>query len=686
MKKKLMYWHILISFTLFVIILSNLSKVVFSEELNTIIESQIALHATLHHVGVQVNFTGDHNANASASLEANIDNAGFKTVHRLSRVANNRFVGTVFSIPPESEVEVRVTLHDPDNSSPIVLSDSIQTRSEQIPQSSGATLHVSINDGDAENGDGSVEKPYTRIAQALEFLHAGTTILIHAGVYYEQLDIPYGYGGSAENPATIRSAGDGEVILTGISETLKNPSLWQGEGNDIYSTTLAQTYFVNVDGQRLWRYETFSDLQTLSFNTPSGFYMDENKQKLYVKLPHNISPHSNEIQVSTLDYAMQLNNVSHLVIKDLIFSGYGSSQFSHALAIAENSQEIWIVNNRFEHMSTAIWFEGYSEDITIMNNDFSDEGVNDFDWEQVKKNQWWLERGAVFCSNDDYSGRGIIFYKNTVHDMFDGIKITGQEHLDYANNSDIEANIFRHLSDDGVETDGWSSNVRVVNNYFENLLSGVSVAPAIGGPTYVIANLITDLNNVAGTDYETVAVKFNVSDKEPSGEVFVYHNTATTQEANQAAFSITNKVDSQGIFLKNNIWVGTAYALYYWLDHTIDFNEDYDLHFSTGENTIFFQGEAYKTVADYAQRYQLCQNCTMGDPLFKQATAIDTLAAINTPFKNKIDNSDKPVLFKHADYQLSEHSPARNKAVLIPGINDNFLGSAPDIGAVEFIE
>jgi hypothetical protein len=622
--------------------------------------TRISLHATMHHVGVQIDFSGDINSNATATLEANINNAGFQAVHRLSRVSSDRFVGTVFSVPAKSAVQVRVSLQDPDGVDNTTLTDSITTRGEQVPQSSGQTLHVSVNQGNDTTGDGSLAKPYASITAALELLQVGTTVLIHAGTYHEQLDVPYGSRGEANNPITLRSAGDGEVILDAISAPLKNSTAWKDEGNHIYSTTVEQTYFVSVQGKRLWRYDTLVNFETLALNTNGGFYMDEDIKKLYVKLPNNESPQQHEIHVSILNYGLQLNKVAYLVVDGLTFSSYGSGQFSNAISLAEESEEIWIVNNRFEHMSTAIWFEAYSEDITIMNNDFSDEGVNDFDWAQVKEHQWWLERGAVFCSNDGYSGRGIIFYKNTVHDMFDGLKISGKDLQRYANNSDVEANTFTHLSDDGIETDGWSSNVRIVNNHFSNLLSGVSVAPALGGPTYIIGNVIADLNNVAGTSYETVAVKFNVSDEPPSGEVFVYHNTATTTETNQAAFSVTNNTNSQGIFLKNNIWMGTAYSLYYWLKNTVPFNEDYDLHFATGDNIVLFQGDEYQNLNDYSSAYNLCQNCKMGDPLFKNST--------------------------ENNYQLSENSPAINQAAPILGINDNFLGTAPDMGALEYVE
>ena len=624
-------------------------------------KTNMTLQSTFHHVGIQITLMDKSNTNFHTKLEANINHSGFKLMHRLSQVASNRFVGTIFNLSPNDHVKVRVTLYNLKTHKAHVFHDEINTRSSNIPKSVGNTLHVDVNKGSDINADGSIEKPYATIAQALEFIKPNTTLLIHAGTYHEQIDVPYGDKKSQEGQfVTIRSASDGLVILDGISPTLKKANAWSDEGNNIYSTSVKQSYFVGIDGQRLWRYDDFTRFKNLSLKTNGGFYVDKEIGKLYVKLPNNASPNRHEIQVSTLDYGLQLNNISNLVIRDLTFRGYGAGQFSHAISISEDSKEIWIVNNRFENMETSIWLEGYSENITIMNNDFSDQGINAFTWDNVKEHQWWLERGAVFCSNDGYSGRGLIFYKNTVHDMFDGIKITGKEILNYANNSDVEANIFRHLSDDGIETDGWSSNVRIINNRFENLLSGVSVAPAIGGPTYVIGNIMDNLNNVAGTDYETVAVKFNVSDEPASGEIFVYYNTASTHEKDQAAFSVTNNSAAQGVFLKNNIWVGTAYAFYYWLKTDLAFQQDYDLHFALGDKVILYQGEEYQTIQAYSKHSKTCQHCKIADPLFKNIEA--------------------------GNYALNADSPARNQAVLIPGINGNYLGSAPDIGALEYVE
>ena len=619
--------------------------------------SDIDIHATFHNVGVQVNISGDDNNNATATLEANINGAGFEIIHPLSKVYTNRFVGSVFSLPPETNVEVRVTVSDPDGVTNGVQTASITTRSEQIPISTGNTIHVAKTGSDG-SGNGSEVNPFATIQHAVNQTNPGSTVLIHAGTYHEQVEMPWGEGGTPTNPITIKSAAGESVILDGTDAAYNDAAAWTDEGDNLYSISLSDTYYVGVDGNRLWRYDSLNDLKNLIYSTDGGFFADTSASKLYLKLPNNAAPTGHQISVSTLDYAFQLWNTPHIIIDGLTFRNFNADAFSSALAISDTSSQIWVVNNLFENMETPIFLEGYVEDLVVMSNEFSDQGVTVFDWDNVKEVQWWLERGSIFPSNDGYTGKGIIFYKNNIHDMFDGIKIVGNDILTYPNNSDVEGNLFYHLSDDGVEADGYSSNARILNNRFEKMLVGVSVAPALGGPTYIIRNLMVDLQNVAFTDYETTAVKFNVGDEDPSGEIFVYHNTATTVEAGQAAFSVTNDSGWQHLTIKNNIWSGTAYGFYYWLSNDLPLVEDYDLLHSNSEFLTLFQENEYPTAASYFNATGLCEHCATGNPLFADEAS--------------------------GQYQLTENSPGVDQALSIPGINDGHLGTSPDMGRYEF--
>ena len=619
----------------------------------------IQVHATFHHVGVQVDFVGDFNDNATATLEASIGGGDFEPVHRMSRVYNNRFVGTVFNLDPETSVEVRVKVSDADGVSNETQQASITTRSTATPKSTGRELHVDLAGNDT-SGDGSMGSPFATIQHAIDLASAGDTVLLHAGTYHEAVSMDSGPSGSEDAPLTIRSAGDGLVMLDGSSPSLGDPSAWKDEGGSIYSADVDDTYYIGIDGRRLWRYDEFEDLETLAYNTDGGFYVDTSARRVYLRLPGDSAPAGHEIQVSTLASAFEMTSTTDVVLEGLVFRNFNHGPHSSAISVIDKCTRIWVENNVFEQMETGVRLEGRADDTVVINNEFSDLGINDFDWELVKEYQWWLEHGALYVSNDEYSGHGTIFYKNFVHDYFDGVKIVGTEELEYASNSDVVDNRFFHLSDDGVETDGYSSNVRITGNRFENLLAGVSVAPAEGGPVYIVRNLMVDLNNVAFTDYETTAIKFNY-DGEISGEIFAYHNTAVTFEAENAGLSVSNHSNWTGLTLANNIWQGTLNGMYYYLNNELPVDQDYDLLFaaSSDDSLFLYQGEDYATVDAYFEVSGRCANCLSGSPAFVDGPG--------------------------GDYQLQASSPAIDRAIKIPGINDrSYSGDAPDIGALEF--
>ena len=633
--------------------------------------SSIALHATFHNIGIQVNFSGDDNANASATLEANIGGTGFQPVHALSRVFlvpdsarddPQRFVGSVFSIPPETTVEVRVTVHDPDRVGNSVQTASITTRSRTIPSSSGREIHVSKSGNNAA-GSGTSSSPYATVQHAVNQASPGDSVLIHAGRYHEQVEISDMQESPTQGYLTIRSSGDGEVVLDGTDLRLNNAQAWTSEGSNIYSATLDspnnETYYVGFDGDRMWKYQSLSDLEGLTDGTNGGFYSDAAANKVFVNFPANAAPSGHQISVSNLKYGFDIFSVNNLVVDGLTFRNYNSAEHSAAIQTSDKSKRVWIVNSKFENMETAIRLEAEVVDLVAMGNEFSDQGVQNFDWDIVKENQHWLERGALYCSNDEYSGYGTIFYNNYVHDYFDGVKIVGQEILKVPSNSDVENNTFVLLSDDGVETDGYSSNVRIQNNRFETMLIGVSVAPALAGPTYIIRNQMVDLRNIANTDYATGAVKFSLGD-EVYGDIFIYHNTGTTTEANREAFSVSNEADWSLLTMKNNIWSGTSYGIYYFLDNasSLQVVQDYDLLFATSGFAAQYQGEDYPDIADYSSVTGYCDNCIEGNPNF-------------------IDEAN-------GNYALSASSPAVDSGQLIPGINQlDSSGNPPDIGALE---
>lgn len=610
----------------------------------------IAAHATFTNVGVQVTISGDANHDGSATLELDVGGAGFRPVHRLSRATDTSFVGSAFFLPPATGYEVRVTLTDPDGVTNGTLSTTGTTRVAELPQSAGETYHVAP-DGD-DGGAGSEASPFATIGRGLAQAGPGDTVLVHSGRYHEEIQLPT--GGAADAPLTLRAAGDGVAVLDGAEPALLAAGAWNDEGGGVYGAAVSATRYVSVDGVRLWRYESLGELQSLSAGTDGGFFHDG--ATVHVRLPGGAAPSGHEIQVSTLGRALWLEGTPHVVIQGLTIRCYGAEEYSQGIMVRDGSHGVWIVDNVFENVMPGIWVKNDVDDLTVRGNEFSDRGLAEFPWDAVKA-QGGMESGAISLDNA-YDGQGIVFEDNSVHDSFDGLHICGDTPMTHPNNADVVGNWIEHLGDDGMETDGECSNIRVIGNYFRDSLTAVSVAPAVTGPTYVVRNVASHLANVApSSSWMTRFMKFNVGDDRPTGETFAYHNTAAVYEAEQSAWTITDDSLWTAVHLANNIWIGTDYAFYHENSGDEPLFEDYDLLYSTGSRLVRYQGTSYDTLADYFAGTGQCEHGLNAPPAF-------------------LDEAGE-------DYRLSEASPAVDVGLPIPGINDGFAGAAPDIGAFE---
>ncbi|CAI6079795.1 hypothetical protein PAECIP112173_02719 [Paenibacillus sp. JJ-100] len=95
--------------------------------------------------------------------------------------------------------------------------------------------HVSIHGSDQRKG--TADQPLRTISRAAAHAMAGDTVIVHAGVYREWVN-PVN-GGTAEHRIVYRSAGDGEVVITG-AERITN---WKSEGDDVWSTEVLNSIF-----------------------------------------------------------------------------------------------------------------------------------------------------------------------------------------------------------------------------------------------------------------------------------------------------------------------------------------------------------------------------------------------------------------------------------------------------------
>jgi hypothetical protein len=179
------------------------------------------------------------------------------------------------------------------------------------------------------------------------------------------------------------------------------------------------------------------------------------------------------------------------------------------------------------------------------------------------------------------------------------------------------------------------------------MLVGISLAPVTQGPTWVLRSSFTN--------YTGSSIKW---DKHSDGVVLIYHNTSWTNVKNLNAMSMVHPVYNS--VMRNNIFQGNGYAFEEPFTGSTghDWNND-NWYTTRGSGSPHFKWEnrPYNTIAD------LCAVTRL------ECTGYEDSPGLVNP--------------EDGDFALLSSSPNVDRGVVISGINDDFKGNAPDVGAYE---
>lgn len=229
-------------------------------------------------------------------------------------------------------------------------------------------------------------------------------------------------------------------------------------------------------------------------------------------------------------------------------------------------------------------------------------------------------------------------------------------------NNDVEIG-----ADDAIEADFTMGNCRVLRNRISNSFVGISSQPSLGGPAYFIRNVMYNLS------YTPFKLQRN-----SVGDV-AYHNTVV--KSGDGVRVYTSATWSRAVF-RNNIFIGgegsgpnggngrVAYLLS--ADDTCDFNYDGFGSIGTGR----FDGQiGYNR---FSSLEELKANTTETNAF---AVDLDIFKnTVNFPSSGPFPERSIP------DLSLQADGAAVDKGVVLANVNDNYTGSAPDLGAYEFGE
>ena len=343
-----------------------------------------------------------------------------------------------------------------------------------------------------------------------------------------------------------------------------------------------------------------------------------------------------------------------------------------------------VKNCRFENIGFGVWTEyAGSSDFYIADNLFL--GRDD----RFRLVGW---TGPLWSSAGPYGshlltsyyaikvyGPGHVIARNAIAYFHDGIGIStyGTPPSDpelQASSIDIYNNDLHMLNDDFIETDGSVHNVRVMNNRGVNAAhGGYSAQPAFGGPVYFIGNLLYHVPSVSA---------FKFSGK--SAGLFVYHNTIIGEQGSEDPTSNAH--------FRNNLFLGRDTpdrGIMTWPNGTDAHSTDYN-GFRPNKGTK----TQYKWLSPLAGK-------RLYEPTPENWRSFSRLADLQNETQQELHGIEvdfdiferlvppNPAL-RHAVYHamdlnfhLKPESRAIDAGVVIPTVNDGFVGRAPDLGAIE---
>ncbi len=233
--------------------------------------------------------------------------------------------------------------------------------------------------------------------------------------------------------------------------------------------------------------------------------------------------------------------------------------------------------------------------------------------------------------------------------------------------NDIYNNDISEGSDDAIEADFAMNNCRIMNNRITNCGMGLSSQPGLGGPVYFIRNVM----------YNIAMAPFKL-ERKSYGNLFI-HNTVV--KSGDGLFAPHGQGEYYRTVWLNNLCIGGSgggkrgrysggegYAV-----GLPGFNASctFDYNAVGSENNAFggIVGDQHFNTTGELDQLTGARHCVQ--------VGMDVFAA-NVAFPDPVFPERQP-----QDLRIKPGSAAADAALLIPGVNDDFTGKAPDMGAYE---
>jgi hypothetical protein len=618
---------------------------------NAVSLASLSGYGNFHAGGVVAVISGDANGNASAALEWRPAGGAFRAAQPLARIDATRFAGSLFGLSPGSAYEARVTLADPDGvvGAPAGVT-AVTTRADALAEPTLRTLYVAPTGNDANPGTDPM-LPKRTIQGAADVAQAGDLVLIQPGVYRESVSVPR--SGTAAQPLVFRGNGGG-VVLDGADAAIAGGVAWTSAGGGAYVRTLGfATGHVVSEAGRLFRYDSLAALQALGAGAPGGFFFDGTR--LYVKFADGGAPAAHTLHVARYEDGVVIDGRAFVRVENLEIRHYGAGDYGKGVYLRYASDSVVRGCRIHEVGAAGVWIKG-GERQRVEDNAFWDTSIFGWPWDLTKGSS--AENTAVLFSDD--VGRGHVVRRNDVSGFFNGIGPCGSAPppAGVTNETDVYDNTLARHADDAFEPEGYCANVRLWGNVLRDVHMAFAVAPAAPGPTWIVRNVAFRVGNTRTSQqdgYIASALKINSGYPTPIGPLLVYHNTFLTDAPATDAVALLDPGASTYVRARNNVFAGTRYALYK-VNPVAWSGDGDDLHTTAPGRLVSWMGVRYDSLAAF-------------QALGQEAQGLSAPPLLVDP--------------EGGDFTPQAASELVDAGLPLAGINDDFAGAAPDVGAIE---
>lgn len=271
----------------------------------------------------------------------------------------------------------------------------VVTTFQQIQEGDiGRTLHVDKDNPSASDGAaGSSSSPLRTIGEAFRRAVAnnragiGTRILIHPGIYREQLELTYAGSDNAYKPIIVEAVEPRKAIIaasdvwtgwqaTGIAGRYQRnwPYRWgleplpAGWDTVTINPLLRRREMVFVDGKPVDQAMSSSELTT---NT---FFIDESARLIHLQMPAGKVPEASEIEVAVRSAQLTIEKQHNIVLRGLTFRD-AATLFQGGGVTILNSTDILIEDCGFYWGNWAGLRINFSDRVTVRRSLASFNGV-----------------------------------------------------------------------------------------------------------------------------------------------------------------------------------------------------------------------------------------------------------------------------------------------------------------------